>query len=413
MKKIQNHSRRSPSRWLLFTAAITVSFTCAAEAANIQYSGPLIITKGGVYRGNWQSLDPAVPAVTIKTSEPVTITDSNIQGRGALIRSRYVRANLTVRNTHGIGLNPELPASAKQTPGYFLHLEEFESADIQNNELTGTSGMYFRKFLGSRAKGQTIKVLKNKALNIDGRYSDGPGRFSTTGFYRVQFVQFNDIKNIANAEIAWNQIINEPGKSRVEEVINMYLSRGLPDSYISIHDNYIQGAYPALPATGTYGGGGIMLGDGHAATLADAAAYLRAFRNQIVGTSNQGISIAAGHDIEAYENRMISSGRLPDGTTIASQNLPGYVWDLHGDARQTPKTFYNNVMRDNVYGWSLPLKATRALLWLPDCPTACTGNRSLTEPVTLETEANEYKSWLNKVQTAQIVVGPDATLASK
>ncbi|MEF2278518.1 hypothetical protein V3W47_09395 [Deinococcus sp. YIM 134068] len=387
------------------TAGTSQAQGTQAQTAEIKYSGPLVITKGGTYRGNWESLDPGTPAVGIMTNEPVVIEYSNIRSRGPLIRSRYRRANVTVRHTRGVGLNPGLPASARQTPGYFLHLEDFESATVENNEMVGTSGMYFHKYLGSRAKGQTVRIVRNRARNIDGRYSDGPNSFSDTGFYRVQFAQFNDVKNISRAEIAWNEIINEPGKSRVEEVINMYVSSGTPASPIAIHDNYIQGAYPTRAATAKFGGGGIMLGDGSASTREGASAYLRAYRNQIVGTSNQGIAIAAGHNIEAYDNRVISSGLLPDGTPIASQNVGIYVWDLHGDQRR--QTFFNNSMRNNVVGWARPLQSPTAQnpFWFPHC-ARCAGNTRLPGPITLETEAQEYTRWQQKVRAANVTLGP-------
>ncbi|MBB5366407.1 NPCBM/NEW2 domain-containing protein, partial [Deinococcus humi] len=73
---------------------------------NVQYSGPLVITKGGTYRGNWQSLDPSTPAVYVKTSEPVIIEGSNLRGRGELIRGWFM--NLTVRNSNGYGMNPNV-----------------------------------------------------------------------------------------------------------------------------------------------------------------------------------------------------------------------------------------------------------------------------------------------------------------
>ncbi|MBB5365514.1 NPCBM/NEW2 domain-containing protein, partial [Deinococcus humi] len=77
-----------------------------APATNVKYSGPLVITKGGTYRGNWQSLDPKVPAVYVKTSEPVIIEGSNLRGRGELIRGWFM--NLTVRNSNGYGMNPNV-----------------------------------------------------------------------------------------------------------------------------------------------------------------------------------------------------------------------------------------------------------------------------------------------------------------
>ncbi|THF67629.1 hypothetical protein E7T06_20230 [Deinococcus sp. Arct2-2] len=396
-------------------AAIAV--LCAAllgvsAQAQITFSGPITITQGGVYSGNWQSLNPDKPAVTIDTSEAVVIENSNIQSRGALIRSRYVKANLTVRNSRGVALNPGLAASYRRTPGYFVHLEEFQNVRIENNELIGTSGIYLNKYLGDPNKGHTIKVMRNKALNIDGRYSDGPNAFSETGFYRVQFVQFNDVKNIPNAEIAWNQIVNEPGKSRVEENINMYVSSGTPNSPVLIHDNYIQGAYPTNPATDKYGGGGIMLGDGQSSSVTKASAYLRAYNNQIVSTSNQGIAIAAGHNNEAYNNRVISSGLLPDGRRIASQNVGIYVWDLHGDKARS--TFFNNVMYGNVVGWAQPVKSATAQnpFWFPNCDAearsnkSCKNNTALPGTITRAMEAQEFERWQAKLRASNVVIGP-------
>lgn len=393
--------------------ALCAALLSASAQAQITYSGPITITKGGVYSGNWQSLNPDKPAVTIATSEAVVIENSNIQSRGALIRSRYAKANLTVRNSRGVALNPGLAASFRRTPGYFVHLEEFQNARIENNELIGTSGMYFNKFLGDPNKGHTVKVLRNKAQNIDGRYSDGPNSFSTTGFYRVQFVQFNDVKNIPNAEIAWNQIINEPGKSRVEENINMYVSSGTPTSPVLIHDNYIQGAYPADPMSDKYGGGGIMLGDGQSSSLGKASAYLRAYNNQIVSTSNQGIAIAAGHNNEAYNNRVISSGLLPDGRRIPSQNVGIYVWDIHGDKARN--TFFNNVMYNNVVGWAQPAKSPTAQnsFWFPDCDSEnrssknCKNNTALTGTITRAMEAQEFDRWEAKLRASNVILGPN------
>lgn len=395
---------------LLVTAVLGASAQKASD--QLTYDGPIVIRKGGTYRGNWQSLDPKKPAVEVATREPVIIEYSNIRSRGTLIRSAYVRANLTVRHTRGVGLNPGVPASEKRHPGRFLLIDEFESAVIENNELIGTSGMHFRKYLGDPAKGQTVKILRNRARNIDGRFSDGEDRFSDTGFQIVQFVQFNAVQDIAGAEIAWNEIINEPGKSRVEENINMYGARGTAKSPISIHNNYIQGAYPAQPTSDKYSGGGLMLGDGGSKDKEGAVAYIRAFRNQIIGTSNQGIAIAAGYNVQAFENRVISSGLLPDGRPIPSQNVGVYVWDMHGDKKHG--TFYNNVIRDNLVGWARPLisKTAQHPTWFPDCAendkgkSLCTGNRIFKGPITLQTERQEFLRWQNKVRDARIVLGP-------
>lgn len=397
--------RRSLSLLLLPAALLGLSAK-QADPQNISYQGPLVITRGGTYSGNWQSLDVNTPAVTIKTSEPVIIENSNIRGRSTLIYSNYAKANVTVRNTRGVALNPDRPASERRSPGRFLKLGDFQSALIYNNELIGTGGMYFYNYLGSPARGQTVRVLRNRARNIDGRFSAGPGRFADRGFWPVHFVQFNAVKNIVGAEIAWNEIINEPGKSRVEEAINMYLSRGTPKSYISIHNNYIQGAYPANPVSDGYGGGGIMLGDGWAKSPDKVSAYLRAEYNQVVGTSNQGIGISGGHNIEANENRVISSGLLPDGTPIASQNVGIYVWDMHG-AGTKYQAFFKNSMQNNVVAWARPRQSPTAqnAFWFPNC-SYCAGNKRLSSPVTLAMEEQEFKRWQAKLKNAKIILGP-------
>ena len=105
------------------------------------YTGPLVITRGGTYQGNWQSFDPEVAALTIKTSERVVIENSFLRGRGNLIRGFNV--NLTVRNTTGYGLNPLTNGSF---PGRFLSVEDVLNLVVENNNLFGTSGIYVHLF---------------------------------------------------------------------------------------------------------------------------------------------------------------------------------------------------------------------------------------------------------------------------
>ncbi len=408
-----------PVRLLLVAPFLVVSFHGLAQAAAkpLKYSGPIVIRKGGVYKGNWQSLDPNKPAVTISTSQPVTIENSNIQSKGILIYSAFVKARVTVRNTRGVALNPGKPLARYTYPGRFLHLEEFSSAVVDNNEMIGTSGMYFRSYQGKASKNETIRIRKNRVLNIDGRYSTGPDTFSADKARLVQFVQFNDVRGLAGVEIAWNEIINQPGKSRPEEVISMYVSSGTADSPILIHDNYIQGAYAARPTTDPYPGGGLNLGDGSRSKLDEAAGYISAYHNVIVGTSNQGIAVGAGHDIQVYENRILSSGYLPDGRPIKAQNVGIYVWDSAGDRKHG--TFFNISVWGNLVGWSTPLKGRDATnpWWFPDCPEAwpqkngsvlkgCTDNKAVPGRVTQTMEAQEYTLWKARVAARRIKVGP-------
>jgi hypothetical protein len=372
--------------------------------AAIPYGGPLVITKGGTYTGNWESQDATIPAVQVKTTEPVIIENANIRSRSTLITANFVRANLTVRDVRATALNPN---NTTKHPGRFLTAEEFNHIVLENNELTGTSGIYLRAWMGNPAT-DTVRILRNRVRNIDGRYSNGSNGYRND-FYRVQFVQFNAVRLIPNVEIAWNEIINEPFQSRVEDNINFYVSSGTAQSPIRVHDNFIQGGYDADPINAGYSGGGILLCDGSSSTVADACGYVHAFRNVVVSTVNYGIAISAGHDNLAYENRVVSSGRMPDGRIPKAQNVGMYVWDIHGDASNNPPTFFNNVIRDNQVVWTkvdpVTGNTSNNPWWIPNCAAGTCPNQALPSPFTLEGEKAEYSAWLARVAQQGITVG--------
>ena len=372
------------------------------------YSGPVVITKGGTYRGNWQSLDRKIPAVTIQTREPVIIENSNLRGRGHLIRGFNV--DLTVRNTNGYGLNP---LTDNAFPGRFIAVEFISNLRAENNYLQGTSGIYINTFQGNPARGQTIKILRNKVQDVDGRLVDRTGRPTGKRDF-AQAVQLNHVVRVPGIEIAWNEMINEPGKSAPEENINLYESSGTPESPIRIHNNYIHGAYAVDPLNDkAYSGGGIMVGDGDHKDLSVAGGYIQVYRNQIINTSNQGIGIAGGHDQHVWQNRILSTGRLPGGEIIPAANVGVYMWDTMNGARHSPPTFFNNSIQDNVIGWRRFRSNGDTWynnMWTPSCTSAtrsvCDNNRAWPTSVDDATEREELELWKTKLQAARVVVGP-------
>ena len=79
-------------RWLFVTLSTLLMIVVASRPVRAQdcasgatFTGPIRITSGGTYTGNWQSLDPATPAVQILTTQPVTITN-------VLVFAKYVPA---------------------------------------------------------------------------------------------------------------------------------------------------------------------------------------------------------------------------------------------------------------------------------------------------------------------------------
>lgn len=400
-----DHADWADAKLLSCTTVASGGTTSPAPAPspspNVTYQGPLVITKGGTYSGNYQSTNPSVPAISVRTSEPVIIQNANVRGPSHLISG--FNMNLTVRNTRAYGVNPNV--SGLNT-GRFILSEDTLNLIVENNYLEGTSGIYVHNFKGNRAGGQTIKIMRNKVKNIDGRKSNGSGGYQTA-FERVQFTQFNNIRDVPNVEIAWNEIINEPGKSGLEENINFYGSTGTSSSRLKIHNNFIKGAYNANPATDSgFGGGGIMLGDGNPTSLSTAGGYMDVFNNQIVSTSNQGIGIAGGHNHNVYNNRIVSSGLLPDGRKILAQNVGVYVWDQAGSAKSG--TWFNNSVRDNQIIWMRYRSDGSSYTnntWFASCTSSCYNNSSLPGPATLATEQAEYDLWLSKLSSAGIKVG--------
>jgi chitinase len=364
-----------------------------------QPAPPIIITAGGTYSGFWESQDSDVPTVRIRTTEPVIIENALIRGRGNLIHSEVSGVRLTVRNTLGVGLTP---SRSDARVGRFLNLENISSALIENNTLEQTAGMYFAGLNPARAASDTIRVLRNRAKNIDGRRPNGTREL-------VQFVQFNGVRGLAGVEIAWNEVINEPGNSAVEDNINLFKSSGTASSPILIHNNYLQGSYLPDPTMSGHTGGGIMLGDGQPESFEAASAHAKAYRNQVVNATHYGIAIVHGHDLEFFENRIINSGLLPDGRRQGSANVGSYLVNGEdNDALNTP-TFYNNSAHHNTIGyvaWWVPGDVKRNDTWFRTCSTElCHSNQALAGPITPQTEQAELELWREKLRSNNIVIG--------
>jgi len=362
----------------------------------VDFEGPLEITEGGTYSGNWRSDDPGTAAVTVSTTEPVVIEDANLRSRGDLIFSDVEGADVTVRGTVAEALNP---GAEGQPVGRFLHLLSAARAIVEGNELNGTAGMLFGYYAGDGSAEDTFKIIGNRATNIDGRLSDGGDGFNEDdeSAELVQFVQFSGVHDVPGIEVAWNDVVNEPGESRVEDVISVYLSSGTPDSPISIHDNYINGAYPTNPESDGYSGGGIMLGDGEASP--EGVAFIEAVRNTVLNTTNYGMAISAGENLTIRNNRVLSTGLLPDGTPVAAQNVGLYVWNYHGQS-----IFGNNSAVDNLVRWERPTQGERQDMWFPDI-TDDSGNEVRPDEVTDAVLAREYKRWQRKAAEAAMAVG--------
>lgn len=313
-------------------------------------SGPVTITAGGTYSGNWSSSNSKIPAITIATSAPVTIINSRIHGG---IVTSVSGAQVTI--THDIGTGGGIR---------FADIESFKSAVITHNQIDGTEGIYL---LGSGYTPTAVVVDNNSFHNITGDPSQ-----------LTQAIQLDKVQ-LGGAEIAWNQVINDPGASNVEDVISVYASGGTAADPLKIHDNYIQGAYPANPNDSSYSGGGIMLSDNH-------SAYVQAFNNQVLDTTNYGIAISSGHDNSIFNNRVLGLTARP------ASNVGIYIWNSSGGS------FFNNTGTGNQIQ-VVQANGARNDSWTPDASNY-SGNATLNS-----TDAAEWAYWQSKLAAQGQTIG--------
>lgn len=387
-------------RWLFFISALLLvvqlaylgfrpTLPVAPQSPPVAYDGPIVITRGGTYKGNWESRKSDVPAVEVQTSEPVVIEDSRIRSAGALIYSQGYGADITVRNTEGYGLPPS-PYTDYEKPRRFLAVDVFKNIVVEKCYLNQTAGIYLGvEYTGNSSLEQTIKIRYNKARNISGEVYQGK--------VPVQFVQFNYRGEVPYAEIAWNEVINEPGNSAVEDNINIYNSRGTPHSPIRIHNNYIQGAFPNPLHLKSYSGGGILM-DSPGTDSLKATAYVQVYENHLVGLGNYCLGIAGGNHIEIHHNRAIVSALFPNGT-------PYHFWTSGIWAKDYYKMHntYANSMHHNtlaVYG--------QERTWRNDiadstfAAATLRNNIILPDSIVKELEEAEYRRWQTKIRQKNI-----------
>jgi hypothetical protein len=347
----------------------------------------------------------------VATTDPVTIENSHIRSTNVLITSSVAGSQLTVRNTVGVALN----AAVKGQPnGKFIEITSPARLDVENNYIENAQGgVIVHGYAGNREGEQTIVIRANRARNLNGMLSDGHGGYLPGGnsnYIQAHFIQFDSVHSVPGVDVGWNEVINYPGQSLVDDNIDLYRSSGTANQPLEIHDTYVQGAYP-YKAEDAYSGGGIKI-DGKAGdSTRDVSAFNSIHDNQVVGTTNYGIQFAAGHDNIAANNRVISSGLLADGSKLAAQQVGMADSDANGTGMANG-SMYNNTMRDNLIGWacwqaSCAKEGGRRDEFFPAAPADYSSNSVVdAREITLDMENYEYQVWRNKIASGGVSVGP-------
>ena len=394
----------------------TISAICDTQAAQATIavipqavSGPIKITSGGTYSGNWNSDDPNTPSLSIETDDPVTIEDSVITSRGPLIRVRGVKsgANITIENVTGTALDPQVAGVQR---GAFVSTSKVRSLVVEHCTMTGVSfGVSAASSIVS-----TLRILNNLAVNLEDRASDGHGAFQDARPALGHFVLLSRVVAPQGAEIGWNQVVQTVGQSSVEDVINLFRSQGAPDQPIWVHDNYIEGNSSPL-AHDNYSGAGIIADGGNAEPVTAFGVFED---NEVVHTAGSGVVLNNGHDIAAIGNRIVSCGQGSDGIWFAMHFAnAASIWDFYGSG---PALFYNNTVTETAGGLVRPNaegKPMAADFWGNKLSMAYPGNSSsgneFTNPclsggtLDLSAEDAERAYWAAKVSAAGELIGDE------
>lgn len=394
--------------------SVQVTVTCGSASATAsvsvsvqQPSGPIVITSGGTYSGNWNSTDPKTAAVTIKTDAPVTIQDSTINSQGGLISITGVKtgANVTVENVTGTALDPGVAGTQR---GAFVSATNVASLVVKNCTIKGAS--FGIKLAASSPT--TLEISNNEAKDLEDRASDGKGGMQMTRPQLGHFILLDSVSAPAGAEIAWNHAVQAIGTTSTEDVINIYNSQGVAGHPIWVHDNYMEGA--SSPTTGTnHYTGTAMVTDGNASGSAQASAYVLFDSNEVVATAGTGVGIAAGHDVQATNNRIVSCGVSSAGSWYAWGANAVVIWNYYKSTQ-----FYNNTITGTVGGMVGPgtNNAPRAFdSWInaadTSSPGTLIGSNDFTDPcltggsVNLKAEDTERAFWTAKVAGAGQQIG--------
>lgn len=378
------------------------------------YSGPITITKGGTYSGNWRSSNINIPPVFINTLDPVFIVNSRVRGTGDLVSmfrngTQGKAGNVTIHNCYAYNEDPMTSGAGR---GRFARFNYGTYLNISNNYIVSSGGIYLLK---SQCP---ISIKYNCVHNLGGLVSSvTPNKLCAVGikaggtYCGANFVQLNLISSNPNIEIAWNEMVNTPYESAGEDHINIYQTSGTVASPIRIHNNYFQGIYPNSPDTVIMTGAGMNIGDSANTAASElATGYVECANNHIVSVAAQGITTGSGSNSLISKNRVISSGYFVYNGTVRkfkSTEIGIQVWDYF---KVGPTLMFNNSVKNNYVGFMCNVRAAlhrvdysfNLTAMLP--PVNNTGP-PLSYNITLADEAAEYEIWKAKLLANKIQLG--------
>jgi chitinase len=351
--------------------------------AGTAQAGVINITRGGAYTFAIGNNNPSVPAVSIRTLEPVVLKNCAIFSHGTAVRAEVVGASLYLDHTTisilgaaGVGIGGT---------GKGIDAPEPNVLWIDHCEIDGAAA-------GIYVSGHPVESTPTSAQVI--------ARFNRlTNCFNA--IQLNGLHLDPNISIDWNEILSRPGCT---DAINIFRSSGQPGRPIKIRSNYVYGVRPATPSETGFTASGIVT-DGGTANPSLATSNVEIAYNQVVGCVTTGIALAFGLQQLAHDNVVVSSGLAADGTP--------YAWAWLGicieGSGQPVEWLQWLQLKNNVVGCNDHTGArTDLFLWYPgESDAYCQGNSSLHDgPITLADEQAQWTAWKQKLASNHVTIGP-------
>jgi hypothetical protein len=354
------------------SAPATTAPPTSAPATTPGSCAPVRITGGGTYSGCYASTSTGTPAVTLATSQPVTLDHARVVAKGYGVQDTVTGTHLRVVDTTFEQTDPGAVVAHRA-----IELEQPASFVAEHNRFTDGDGIW----IGGGGNVDPLTVRYNLATNI-GRYPH-----PTSPNCCVQFLQLSDVTTPAG-EIAWNHTQNISGRSGVEDNINLFRSGGSDSPHkIEIHHNLVDGAYPLTPSNTQFTGGGIIAGDG-------GAGWTNIHDNTVVSTTNYGVSAGANgaHEVTLGPgNVLINDAKGSDGVTN--------YFSAFGQAN-TIQSGTENATAGYQYNWRRDSAQTQFPCWSYNGQGCNAG----TQVTTTEEQARD--AWAASVPTSVQPIGP-------
>jgi hypothetical protein len=292
--------------------------------------------------------------------------------------------------------------TGNQAPGVLrgrgIFAEQARLINVQNCYFGNTAGCKLNNWSSqATADSDTVTWKYNRYDNIMG---------GTGGDY-CQALQLQHVIR-PGIEIAYNQVVNAPGASRVEDNFNFGESGGTAASPLRFHHNYIDGAYPANPTDGGFTGTGWTTDASSASVPASLQPqYIIAEYNTAIRCMNACANIAAGHHIIYRNNLFVVSGRGPNGEVYNGVNNAVAIFKGQGydDSQFDYNEITNNVIKVNQANGENPYYINTNVG--PNSKALTAGNmlNTYTLNALYADEVAATSTWLDYLDSSKIQVG--------